>query len=653
METLPNHPTQQLPLPQKNKYCPHNEDECKDEGDDYHEDEGDFTDRVDKKIRPLPEHVVNQIKAGEVIERPANLLKELLENSLDAGASRISIHLVNNGLELISVVDDGDGISYEDLPWAFVRHATSKIRGHEDLFNLASYGFRGEALASMASISRIGCTSIPKDGGSGGKIVIEGGEIVEKLLLEGEKAGGREGGARGANGTAIFVRDLFYNTPVRLKFVRSKISERNALKRMIAAYVLCSPQVTFEVKWDNHEKEIYQGGQEEIQRISSFMGMRKEIIGPFVSEYEGHAVRGYVVFSLHQRQKGGQSDIEMIFVNRRIVTERNIHQRIIYGTEKLLNSLSSLNGLNGLNGLNSSGINCNNFSYLFFIDVPPENLDVNVHPSKTQIKFLYPSIIYSLVNNAIDNYLKERISGGCGVDDGGFVVDSEVGAAVDVSADVSAEEQSPAQERIQKIAPVITFLGESWSELGKFWVTLKDNNSLQVINRDILQLFYFWYSFKSNSSLSDSGLVPLLVSVPFPSDNAQKLLWALPLLRAKGFEFDIIDRQTLVLRSLPKYLVDFDYQWILKVFLHVVQSCYPKDEFFFEEALDFDLLLMSVRKCEEEGKGSKGSSVVMQAHMIVALELLIKELGVGLKDRNLDDRNNVLVQHRILTLVSV
>ena len=200
-----------------------------------------------QNIHLLPEHIIDQIKAGEVVEKPANVLKELLENSIDAGATEVKVTIYNNGLDLINIEDNGTGISFADLPFAFCRHATSKITSFEDIYQLNTFGFRGEALASISSIARVSCHSIPKgDLENGGKIVVHGAETIEHSPYRASEYG-----------TSIFVRDLFYNTPVRLKFVRSRISEKNALKRIINAFLLANPSIKFSVQFDEDDKEIY------------------------------------------------------------------------------------------------------------------------------------------------------------------------------------------------------------------------------------------------------------------------------------------------------------------------------------------------------------------------------------------------------------
>ncbi|MBT4791013.1 MAG: DNA mismatch repair protein MutL, partial [Halobacteriovoraceae bacterium] len=217
------------------------------------------------KINLLPEHIIDQIKAGEVIERPSTLIKEIIENSVDANSTKIEIHLRENGLELISIIDNGFGISHQELPLAFCRHATSKINHFEDLYHLSSYGFRGEALASIASISRVTCESQTKNGW--GLIKISGGETLTYQ---------HEAQANTETGTQLFIKDLFYNTPVRMKFIQSKTSEKNHLKKILNSFLLTQYQIEFSIKWDDKEKEYYQPRTNPADRIKDVLFKNKD-----------------------------------------------------------------------------------------------------------------------------------------------------------------------------------------------------------------------------------------------------------------------------------------------------------------------------------------------------------------------------------------
>ena len=201
---------------------------------------------MNSSIQILPEHVVNQIKAGEVIERPSNIIKELLENALDAGATQIDLHIVDEGLSLISIKDNGKGMNFDDLPLAFKRHATSKLTKFDQLYSLDSFGFRGEALASIASVSQISCQTM-NTLGRASSIELVAGEVSHHLDLEN----------KASQGTDLFIKNLFFNTPVRLRFSQSKKSEKRQIEKTIRAFLLSHPQIQITVKWDDNDKLIF------------------------------------------------------------------------------------------------------------------------------------------------------------------------------------------------------------------------------------------------------------------------------------------------------------------------------------------------------------------------------------------------------------
>ena len=218
-------------------------------------------------IRLLPEHLIDQIKAGEVIERPANVLKELLENALDAGATQIDIEIKDNGLTLLRVSDNGSGIPASELAVAFGRHATSKINRFEDLYRLSSFGFRGEALPSIASVARLECVSWTKESKTGASLRFEGGMQGEVLSVN---KSGKD------HGTIMTVQDLFFNTPARLKFLQSATSEKNWLKKFFYAFAITYPTVGFSLQWDQDERLIYPSTSSSLERIRQFFSSKAQ-----------------------------------------------------------------------------------------------------------------------------------------------------------------------------------------------------------------------------------------------------------------------------------------------------------------------------------------------------------------------------------------
>ena len=338
------------------------------------------------KIEILPEHIIDQIKAGEVLERPASLVKELIENSLDAQSTEINIHLIENGLDLLSIEDNGHGMSFSTLPYAFLRHATSKLKNFEDLYRLKSFGFRGEALASVAASARLTCTSQPYDlSDQGGKIIISGGS--QELLIPYRCS---------THGTSLYIKDLFYNTPARLKFIKSKVSEKSSLKKMLYAFTLSNPQTMFSIKWDEKEREVFKA-------ISSTEEVSKRIEQVFFSKLSKNLEANIWHSSEEYDEESGRYKVEIfvtptthttpqfrhhyLFANNRFFQDKSLHQSVLRTLEPIWR-------------FGESG------HYVVKITVPPTDLDVNVHPNKTQIKFLKSDIIYSLLVTSLRSALK-------------------------------------------------------------------------------------------------------------------------------------------------------------------------------------------------------------------------------------------------------
>lgn len=328
------------------------------------------------RIKLLPEHLIDQIKAGEVVERPASLLKELIENAIDAGSTRINIHLVQNGLELMAIEDNGSGMFQSELGFAFARHATSKINRFEDLYHLSSFGFRGEALASAASISRLTCTSSPRDHlDQGGKIVLHGGQTVEEVPFKGNEAG-----------SSFYIRDLFFNTPARLKFIKSKTSEKNALKRIFYSALLSNPDVEFSLKWDEGDRKRYQKASQHTRIKEVLLG--KKIENSELKHFEGQFDQTRVSGFLSLNPELGSKTQQYLFVNNRLFTDRALHQVILNTMAPQWQGESA--------------------AYAVFIYVSPQDLDVNVHPNKTQIKFFKTGEVIGVLKESIKSILPKK-----------------------------------------------------------------------------------------------------------------------------------------------------------------------------------------------------------------------------------------------------
>ncbi len=315
-------------------------------------------------IKQLSASVINQIAAGEVVERPASVVKELLENALDAGATRVELSVERGGKDLVRVADDGRGIDADDLPLAFSPHATSKLSNADDLFRIATLGFRGEALAAIAEISKVRCQTRPRDAVEGCEVAIEAGQISEI----------RPCGC--PPGTVIEVRNLFFNTPVRRGFLKADGTEAGHVAEAFSRVALARPGVQF----------TYRSGGKVLHELPAASGLKERIavfFGPEVAEslvwVEGRQgpihVHGYVA---HPSQSRSSTKGQFLFIGGRFVRDRSLSHALGEAYRGLL-----MVGRQPLAFLN--------------LEIPPEEVDVNVHPTKVEVRFRDSQPIYSLM----------------------------------------------------------------------------------------------------------------------------------------------------------------------------------------------------------------------------------------------------------------
>lgn len=495
------------------------------------------------RIHLLPEHLVDQIKAGEVIERPASLIKEILENSIDAKSTKIDLHIINNGMDLISLIDNGQGMTFHELPFAFCRHATSKIERFEDLYHLNSYGFRGEALASIAAVSRVTCTSSPDENSpDGGKIIYHGGECLA-----------HDQQANLPQGTALFIKDLFYNTPARLKFVKSVQSEKNAIKRMVEASLLANPHITFSIKWDEQDKNFFPATADQQDRVAQVLlpKSKDKSLYTIDAEYEGHRVRGY--FS-QSSSRGNAYKRQYLFANQRIFTDRQIHQTIIRNLEKLYP--------HGESG-----------HYCVFIDVPENLIDVNVHPNKTQIKFFKLPVITALLSSEI-----KKIQGIHDLyEQTGFD-----NLMTEESANHNFENHSAPSSLSNQIFEGSSLKGNHYKPRNPYGagytgsttptsihsftekshpdliiVPAEEENSYQMVS-----LHRFWvHALERISKMAiepDKDFIPLLISEPFSCGQLEKEQECLQALEERGLLCERVDERTMAVRAIYQELDPLD-----------------------------------------------------------------------------------------------
>lgn len=321
------------------------------------------------KIRVLSDHVANQIAAGEVVERPASVAKELVENSIDAGALRVEVDVEAGGRRLLRVSDDGSGMTRDDAVLAFERHATSKITTAEDLTRVSTLGFRGEALASIASVARVELITQEEGETEGTRVVIEGGRMRDVAPA-----------ARPA-GTTISVRDLFFNIPARRKFLRSEATESFHLTNLVTHYALAHPEISFALT--NNGREVLRASAAENLRERAYQIFGAEFLENLLEVEGGREatarVRGYVSAP---RERRTTRDAQYLFVNGRYVRDRLVARALSEGYRSVLPQGAFP-------------------AALLFLEVEPEEVDVNVHPAKTEVRFRRASAVAEAVRESV------------------------------------------------------------------------------------------------------------------------------------------------------------------------------------------------------------------------------------------------------------
>ncbi|HVA68910.1 MAG TPA: DNA mismatch repair endonuclease MutL, partial [Candidatus Binataceae bacterium] len=337
---------------------------------------------MERRIHILPEQVASQIAAGEVVERPASAIKELIENSLDAGAKSVSVEIERGGAGLIAVADDGGAMGREDAVLSIRRHATSKIREAADLGAIRTLGFRGEALASIASVSRMRILTRREGDPSGLELVAEGGEISAT----------RECAI--APGTRIEVRGLFFNTPARLKFLKTVATEQSAVAEVVQRLAIAHPRVAFRLIAEG--RPVY-----DLARAVSPAERARQLFGPklaarmlwFEAERNGMRASGLAAMS---EESFATPRMVFTFVNRRTVRDRMLARAIAQAYDTLI-----------VRGRHPAAI--------LYLELRPEEVDVNVHPMKTEVRFRNGGAVFELVYHALRARLADQTAADPGV----------------------------------------------------------------------------------------------------------------------------------------------------------------------------------------------------------------------------------------------
>lgn len=480
------------------------------------------------KIDILPEHLIDQIKAGEVIERPGNLIKEILENAVDAGATKLELTLKNNGMDLISLKDNGHGMRFSDLPLAFSRHATSKISRFEDLYQLHSFGFRGEALASIAAISKLQCISKTAEAKFASELRIEGAQTV----FHGERQT-----SAFEHGTELVIQDLFFNTPARLKFIQSQQSEKTFIRRIIFAFILSRPEVEFQIKIDDADKDIFPARENHLGRIKDLFPKAHDSILYSQRFYENNELDLYLIPGSFKAPLKFQN----IFINDRYILDKQLHRVMSNGLE------STFGG--------------DDFHYVAYFNLPPDTIDVNVHPNKTIIKCMDMSKMISLLTSTIKELGSHRT--GRDVQMPVRSDESIVPSFFDSMGSNPTLQQERHEYNMEGLfsphnLPVANSQDLIW--IGNSFLKKNEKMWLAVSASKLLEMY-------TRNQLTKTALtIPLLVSEPFPAKNIKKE--TLALLAEGGAEIEYLGADTLVMRGIPDWMNGFPLKEIVTCLLN-------------------------------------------------------------------------------------
>ncbi len=507
-------------------------------------------------IQLLPDSIANQIAAGEVVQRPASAAKELMENSIDAGAKNIKLIVKEAGKTLLQIIDDGIGMSETDARMSLERHATSKIRKAEDLFSLFTMGFRGEALASIAAVAQVELKTRPADQELGTCIVVEGSDIKKQEPVACEK------------GTNICVKNLFFNIPARRNFLKSNPVELKHIIDEFQRLALAHPEISF--SFIQGDELVYDLPATKLsQRIVGLFGKSyKEQLATCQEETENVKVSGYVGKPDFARKTRGE---QFLFVNRRFIRSNYLNHAVMNAFEGLITE--------------------NSFPfYVLFIEIDPKHIDVNVHPTKTEIKFDDERAVYAVVraavrqaigshnltpaidfnadvnfitklNNASNQsnqvYFEERFSTALHRSNGDNW--EKLFEAREVKPDVSQQDEMPAvhtlrfESAINQPAQTTSTEEKTLFQLHARYIVKQVRSGMMIIDQQAAHeriLFEkFLNQLKNKSGQSQQSLFPQAIT--FSAADFALALEMQQEIEALGFRFDVFGKNTLVVNGVP------------------------------------------------------------------------------------------------------
>ncbi len=497
-------------------------------------------------IQQLPDHLINQIAAGEVVERPASVIKELVENSLDAGAQTVQIDVVTGGQKLIRIRDDGKGIDRQEIALALSRHATSKISSLDDLEAVASLGFRGEALPSIASVARLTLCSRTAEGDSAWQVEADGGQISAPKP------------AAHPLGTTVEVHDLFYNTPARRRFLRTERTEFGHIEKWVRRLALSRPEIGFTLT--HNQRTVLQipsakSGEAQRQRVAKLCGASFAEQCVYIErETEGIALSGWLGLPTFNRS---QPDMQYWFVNGRSVTDKTLAHAVRHAYRDVL-----------FHGRYPA--------YVLNLTMDPASVDANAHPAKHEIRFRDGRRIHGVVTQSIDIALRDTRPGGHNVtpipmtresvfNQGSMPLQSRPFSSQPSSSAVRetlAAYRSMAPENATEVPP----LGYAVAQLAGVYILAENGDGLVIVDMHAAHERITYEKLKKG--FDDRNLVrqPLLVpeSVSVAESEANLIEESGEVLAGLGLVVDRAGPNSVTVREVPALLKNSDIESLLR-----------------------------------------------------------------------------------------
>jgi len=493
------------------------------------------------EILILPQELINKIAAGEIIERPASVVRELIDNSIDAGAKRISVEVFHGGKKLIKVSDDGAGMDRDDALLCFERYATSKIKSEDDLFNISTLGFRGEALPSIASVSKVTLITSGVNSDIGTKI--EPTIIQEKTITDSARVASD---APPVHGTIIEVRDLFYNTPVRRKFLKSTTTELSHIIEVVMQKAIAYHEITFSLNHNGSDIINVHAVKDLKERFIQLYS--EELFNEFLEiKGEGRGIKLYGFLSAPDFTRASRGH-QYIFVNRRSVKNPTVSHAIY----------SAYSGLIPKD---------RHPAFFLFLDIDPKKVDVNVHPAKREVRFERPDEIHKLVESSIHNSLRGWQVKGTSFIPTAEYIDFEPPASKDrLYEDLVVRESQPAFFT-SGVTPTPSYL-----HIGESFIAVVSNDALHIIDQHAVHERILYEKFLKRTEIEvETLLLPIRVELPPKEFNI--IMSYKDFLHDLGLHIEEFGGNNVIVRTIPKELHKADMKGL---FLDIAEGIFDE-----------------------------------------------------------------------------